>query len=56
MNQKKNNMNDNYENVETRKNKLINSNEIVINNIFYFLTLKIIAFVEDCKKFHHYNV
>ena len=49
-------MNDNYENVETRINKLINSNKIVINNILYFLTSKTITLVENCKKFRYYNV
>ena len=56
MNQKENNMNNDYENVETRTNKLINSNEIIINNIFHFLTLKIITFIENCKKFRHYYI
>ena len=56
MNQKKNNINDNYKNVETRTNELINSNEIVINNIFYSLTLKTIILVENYKKFRRYNV
>ena len=56
MDQKKNNINDDYKNVETRTNELINSNEIIINNILYFLTSKIIIFVENYKKFRRYNV
>ena len=56
MNQKENDINNDYKNVETRINKLINSNEIIINNILYFLTLKIIILVENCKKFRYYNV
>ena len=49
-------MNDSYKNVETRINEFINSNKIVINNIFHFLTLKIIILVENCMKFRRYNV
>ena len=56
MNQKKNNINDNYKNVETRINKFINSNKIVINNILHFLILKTITFIENCKKLHRYNI
>ena len=56
MNQKKNDMNDDYKSVETRINKFINSDEIVINKNFHFLTLKTIILVENCKKFHRYNV
>ena len=56
MNQKKNNINDDYKNVEMRINELINFNEIVINNIFHFLMLKTITFVENCKKIRRYNV
>ena len=56
MNQKKNDTNDDYKNVEMRINELINSNKIVINNILYFLTLETITFVENYKKFRRYNV
>ena len=56
MNQKKNDINNDYENVETRINKLINSNKIVINNILYSLTSETIILVEKYKKFHRYNV
>ena len=56
MNQKENNINDNYKDAKTRTNELINSNKIIINNILYFLTLKMIILVEDCKKFRRYNV
>ena len=51
MNQKKNNINNNYKNVETRINELINPNETIINNILHFLTLKTITLAENCKKF-----
>ena len=56
MNQKKNNINNDYENVETRTNEFINSNEIVINNIFHSLTSEIITFIENYIKFRRYNV
>ena len=56
MDQKKNDMNDDYENVKTRINELINPNEIIINNILHFLTLKTITLVENWKKFRRYNV
>ena len=56
MNQKENNINDNNKSVKTRINELINSNKIVINNILYFLTLKIIILIENCIKFRRYNV
>ena len=51
MNQKENDINDDYKNVETRINKFINSNKIVINNIFHFLTSEIIILVENCINF-----
>ena len=51
-----NNINDNYKNVKTRINELINSNKIDINNIFHFLTSETIIFVENCKKIRYYNV
>ena len=56
MNQKENDINDDYKNVETRINKLIHSNEIVINNILHFLTLKTIIFIENYMKFRYYNI
>ena len=56
MNQKKNNINNDYKNVKTRINELINSNEIIINNVFYSLTLKTITFIENYKKFRFYNI
>ena len=56
MNQKKNDINDDYKSVETRINKLINLNEFVINNILHFLTSETIIFVENYKKFRLYNV
>ena len=54
MDQKENNINNNYKNVETRINEFINSNKIVINNIFHSLTSKMITLVENCKKFRRY--
>ena len=56
MNQKKNDINNNYKNIETRINELINPNEIAINNIFHFLISKTIILVENCKKFRRYNI
>ena len=56
MNQKESDINDDYKNVETRTNELINPNKIVINNILHFLTLEIITFAENCKEFRYYNV
>ena len=56
MNQKKNDINDDYKNAETRINEFINPNKTVINNILHFLTLKTITFVENYKKFRRYNV
>ena len=55
-NQKKNDINDDYENAKTRINEFINSNKIVINNIFYSLTFKTITLIENRKKFRRYNV
>ena len=49
-------MNDDYENVETRTNELINPNKIVLNNILHFLTSKTITLIENCKIFRRYNV
>ena len=56
MNQKKNDINDDYKNAETRINEFINPNKIAINNILHFLTSETITLVENCKKFRHYNV
>ena len=56
MNQKENDINDNYKNVETRINEFINLNKIVINNIFHFLTLITSIFVENCKEFRYYKI
>ena len=56
MNQKENDINDDYKNIKTRINELINPNEIIINNIFHFLTSETITLAENYKKFRHYNV
>ena len=51
-----NNINNNYKNIETNVNNLINFNKYIINQILYSLKPKTFILIDNYKEYHQYNV